>query len=415
MRIAFLSPVGVIGGAERLLLDYVESLKRAEPDVEVALFAGADGPLLCRATEIGMHTVALPLPARLAAVGDSFLSGARTKRWRLLARAARAGPAAWRYALRLRRALAAWRPDVIHSNGIKTHLLARIARPAGVPVVWHMHDFVQLRPLVRRALRHATRGVCGVVAISEAVARDARAVTPGLPVEVIPNAVDVNRFVPGAGADLDALAGLATAPSGTVRLGLVATYARWKGQDVFLQAAARLLRDRPDLPVRFYIVGGPIYQTANSQFSESELRALAAELRITPQVGLVPFQDNPAAVYNALDIVVHASTRPEPFGLTIAEAMACGRATIVSAAGGAAELFRDGEDAVGVPPADVQQLALAMCRLAADAALRGRLGAAARAAATARFSRDRLGPQLLAAYRRCLPHLKQSSASSVSR
>ena len=36
------------------------------------------------------------------------------------------------------------------------------------------------------------------------------------------------------------------------------------------------------------------------------------------------------AAYRALDVVVHASTRPEPFGLVIAEAMACGRALVAA-------------------------------------------------------------------------------------
>ena len=52
----------------------------------------------------------------------------------------------------------------------------------------------------------------------------------------------------------------------------------------------------------------------------------------------------------ALDIVVHASTEPEPFGLTIAEGMASGRAVIVSAAGGAAEIVQDGVDALTCAP-----------------------------------------------------------------
>ena len=48
----------------------------------------------------------------------------------------------------------------------------------------------------------------------------------------------------------------------------------------------------------------------------------------------------------ALDVVVHASTQPEPFGLVIAEAMACGRAVVVSSGGGAAEIVTPGEDAL---------------------------------------------------------------------
>ncbi len=52
----------------------------------------------------------------------------------------------------------------------------------------------------------------------------------GVPVHVVDNGVDVARFSPGPaeGARLDALAGLPPAHEGTLRVGLVATYARWK-------------------------------------------------------------------------------------------------------------------------------------------------------------------------------------------
>ena len=54
----------------------------------------------------------------------------------------------------------------------------------------------------------------------------------------------------------------------------------------------------------------------------------------------------------ALDIVVHASTQPEPFGMVIIEGMACGKAVIAGQAGGAAELFVDGENALAHAPGD---------------------------------------------------------------
>ena len=68
----------------------------------------------------------------------------------------------------------------------------------------------------------------------------------------------------------------------------------------------------------------------------------------------------------ALDVVVHASTQPEPFGLVIAEAMACGRAVITSAAGGAAEIIDAGVDAITHPPGDAASLSACMVRLARD-------------------------------------------------
>jgi glycosyltransferase involved in cell wall biosynthesis len=308
-------------------------------------------------------------------------------------------PAALAYLRRFRRRLRALRPDLVHSNGIKSHLLLAAAPPAA-PVVWHLHDFYGQRPILGRALRLAARRAAGGVAISRAVAADAAAVLGPLPVEVIPNAIDTARFAPGPGDGpaLDRLAGLPPAPTGTVRVGLVATFASWKGHGVFLEAAARA----GALPARFYVVGGPVYRTAGSQVSAAELRDRAETLGLTGRVGFVPFQADPAGVYRALDVVVHASTRPEPFGLTIAEAMACGRAAVVSRSGGAAELFTPDHDAIGTTPGDADELAAAVRRLATDAELRLRLGANARRTAERDFDADRLGRQVLALYRRVL-------------
>jgi glycosyltransferase involved in cell wall biosynthesis len=115
-------------------------------------------------------------------------------------------------------------------------------------------------------------------------------------------------------------------------------------------------------------------------------------------VGFVPFQDHPVAVFRALDVVVHASTRPEPFGRTIVEGMACARPVLVSQAGGAAELFIDGQDALGVAPGSVEGLARALRSLAEAPGLRQELGAAARQTAVRRFSRERLGREALPLY-----------------
>jgi glycosyltransferase involved in cell wall biosynthesis len=97
---------------------------------------------------------------------------------------------------------------------------------------------------------------------------------------------------------------------------------------------------------------------------------------------------------------VHASTRPEPFGLTIVEAMACARPVIVAREGGAAELFTHDRDAFGVPPRDAEALARAILTLAEEPERRARLGEQARHTVLERFTRARLGRQALATYRR---------------
>ena len=73
------------------------------------------------------------------------------------------------------------------------------------------------------------------------------------------------------------------------------------------------------------MIGGTLYQTEGSQYDLEDLRRLAANLGLEGRVGFTGFVDEPAAAMRALDVVVHASTQPEPFGLVIAEAMAGGR------------------------------------------------------------------------------------------
>jgi glycosyltransferase involved in cell wall biosynthesis len=400
MRIVYLNPLGSVGGAERVLLAVMAGVLRADPSLEAYLIASTDGPLLRRAEEIGVRPVLLPMPQRLAEVGDTkHRDSSWWARAHSLLREVVMAPEVCRYRCRLQATLRDIAPDFIHSNGIKSHLLVRLAGTA--PVIWHVHDFFSHRPLVRRLLRWARKGVAGAITISEAVDRDMKLLLPGLPTRVVPNVIDVDIFSP-APADpglLDRLAGLPAAREGTVRVGLVATYARWKGHDVFLKAAAHLLQQWPGTAVRFYIIGGPIYHTQGSQVTVAELRALAHSLSLQAHVGFIDFQPEPADVYRSLDVVVHASTRPEPFGLTIIEAMACARAVIVSRAGGAAELFTHDLNAVGVTPGDVAGLAQAIKSLVGDARRRQQLAEQARLTAVRQFNPSRLGPQIYEAYR----------------
>jgi glycosyltransferase involved in cell wall biosynthesis len=353
---------------------------------------------------IGAEVEVVPMPSVLTQLGDSQLRSVNRGRGRakLLGQAIRALPSLFDYLAQLRAAINRFKPDLVHSNGIKTHLLSRFVVPNRITVVWHLHDFYCLRPMAAWFLRRCRSRVSRAIAISRAVAEDAARALPGVPVKIVRNAVDLNRFSPGPGEKLDHLAGMPPAPADRVRVGLVATYARWKGHLTFLDAAQLLAKSNPTLPLRWFIIGGPIYQTT-AQFSEAELQKAVSDRGLQDRVGFIPFQRDPVSVYRSLDIVVHASTLPEPFGLTVVEAMACGRAVVVSAAGGATELFTDGRDGLGVHPGNASDIANAVKRLADDPALRERLGIAARATVEAQFDDAHYGSQLVSIYRSLMP------------
>lgn len=401
MKITYLSPTAQMGGAEVSLLDMLASLHQAQPAWKLQLIAANRGALVEQAAALGVETLVLPFPESLAQLGDAgvgnLAGGRQTSRMKLVGKLAAAAPGVRRYRRQLRDALEGSAPDIIHTNGFKMHILGMWSRPP-VPIIWHIHDYISPRPVMQRLLKHYAHKCAAIIANSNSVAADVRSACPrAKEIYTIYNAVDLEKFSPaGDKLDLDELAGLPPAPKGTIRVGLVATLARWKGHETFLRALAML---PADLPVRGYVIGGALYQTHGSQYTLAELKQLAATMKITNRVGFTGFTDRPAAAMRSLDIVVHASTEPEPFGLVIAEAMACGRAVIISNAGGASELITPDEDALAHTPGDSKFLAANITSLATNHSLRANLKSRARLTAEHRFERSRLASSLTPIYR----------------
>ena len=150
-------------------------------------------------------------------------------------------------------------------------------------------------------------------------------------------------------------------------VGIVGRISPWKGQDVFLRAFALAF---PDSGARARIVGGALF--GEEAYGET-LMALADELGIAERVDFTGHVDDVAAELAGLDIAVHASTIPEPFGQVVVEAMAAGVPVVATNAGGPAEVVSDGVDGLLFPMGDVEGLAERLTRLARDGELRRRL------------------------------------------
>jgi glycosyltransferase involved in cell wall biosynthesis len=385
-----------------MLFDLLASLRRSEPQWELWLVTTEDGPLVARAAAEGVRTDIVPMPRAVERLGDAGAggpAGGRVSRAELLLRTVRAAVSLPAFLMRMRRALRRIAPDVIQTNGFKMHILGLWARNGRTPLVWHVHDYVSARPMMSRLMRAHSGRAFAAITNSRSVGDDlSRVCGPSLTVVPVINAVDLEKFSPeGTRLDLDALSGLP--PADAVRVGLVATMARWKGHEVFLRALARL-RGRRN--VRGYVIGGPVYRTEGSEASVEELRALAGELGIADRIGFTGFVNDAAAAMRTLDVVVHASVRPEPFGLVIVEALACGRPVIVSDAGGAGEIVRTVEGALSFPPGDDAALAAAIGQLVDDPGRRQELGRRGRESVRAKFDRQRLGPEVSAVLRRAV-------------
>ncbi len=169
-------------------------------------------------------------------------------------------------------------------------------------------------------------------------------------------------------------------PSDAAVFGIVGRVVEWKGQREFLEAASLVLqRHSTALAV---IVGGI---ADGGEAYLAELRELAARFPHGDRVRFLGFQTDPDAMYAGLDVVVHSSIEPEPFGLVITEAMAYGIPVIASSRGAGPEIVTEGADGLVRDPREPEAVAGAILSLLEDSDLRRRMGAAARNTALERY------------------------------
>lgn len=353
--ILYLNPTAQIGGAERSLLDLAAGLDRRHWAPRLVVLG--QGPLLAEAAGVGVPVEALLVP-------DGFerasLRGARSSPLGLAASVLRAAPTL----LAVRRAAARTAPSIVHSNGNKTHVLASPLRRRRTRVVWHVRDFLVDRAPERLLLRLARLSTDAVIANSAAVAAhlERLGARPGL-VHAIANGIDLRRFTPdGPRADLRSPAGW---PENVRLVGMVGVLARWKGQEIFVKAAAALAPRHPDL--RFVVVGSEIYRTSGHGDFAAALARQAKDLGLGDALTFTGYRHDVPEILRALDVVVHASIEPEPFGRVIAEAMACARPVVWARGGGADEIVGEGAlHGLGVRGGDPAALAAAIERALAD-------------------------------------------------
>lgn len=164
-------------------------------------------------------------------------------------------------------------------------------------------------------------------------------------------------------------------------VGLVGLLIPWKGQRLFFEAMDLLAARLPD--VVFAIVGGT---PDECQYFEAELRQLAEQPHLKGRVVFTGHVSQMAQVYNGLDVVLSASTSPEPLGTMIIEAMTMSRPILAPNHGGAVEMIDHGRTGLLFKPGDAADLAAKIAQAHDDPALCAALGQAARAQALRVFA-----------------------------
>lgn len=266
-------------------------------------------------------------------------------------------------------------------------MVAGAARRAGVPYVVTYHAGMlgppggplALAARVHRALfeRRMLARASGLVAVSPYVAEH---VFGGRPCAIIPPGVDVDRFAPRGGAPV---------PGRILFVGPVSRAYAWKGFGVLFDAFCRLAPYVPEARLRA-IGGGDLVP---HHMALARQRGLAERVEFVPRVD----DDRLAREYNEAAVAVLPSTSPaESFGMTLAEANACGRPVVGSDVGGIPSFVEDGVNGLLARPGDAASLAAAITRLLEDRGLAQRLGDAGREKVLARHRWERLAERTAA-------------------
>lgn len=295
---------------------------------------------------------------------------------------------------RLRHLLELLQPDVVHAHGHKAALAAALAagrrdsartgqRPALVVTVHNLlPERSRLRSSIDRRLALSGLGRASrVITVSRVLRQFVEELGPGVPVRVVPNALDPAWIPPAKGET----GGEAPPVDGRVVVACVMRLHRPKGVAGLLEAASRL---PGSTRAQLWIAGdGP---------ERPSLERLAVRLGLEGRVRFLGFQPDPSRIWACAHVAALPWLR-EGSSYSALEAMAAGLPVVSFDGPGCREVVPEGAG-VAVPPHPVDALAEALRRLAGDPALRHRMGEAARRAALSRTAAD-MAAETLAVYR----------------
>jgi glycosyltransferase involved in cell wall biosynthesis len=164
------------------------------------------------------------------------------------------------------------------------------------------------------------------------------------------NGVDTSRFRPGLSRSWRSAMGWTDEH---VVFGMVANFRACKGHADFVAAASRIAADHPE--ARFVMVG------ADQGLMAATMRQVE-EAGLTAKTRVLDLEPSPEKIFAALDIYLCTSTS-EAFGISLAEAMACGVPVIATAVGGIPEVIDDDVTGFLVPVGDSEAAADAAGKL----------------------------------------------------
>jgi glycosyltransferase involved in cell wall biosynthesis len=341
MRIAFCENGAGYGGAVISLAAFLEKIPT---EFEAFIYTSIGSEEYCRLGTLGnwkhIPPIRLINAARLYKLRFPFASFLDNL-FNLL-------PYAWRY-------FVAFKRDKIEcvylNNDASCNFAAAIAAKfARLPLILHARGF----NCDTKGNRWVLSKVDHCIAVSTAVKTEL--LTLGVPAEkctVVPEGLDLTVFHPKL-LDNTFREELNLKKSEAI-ITLVGGLVDWKGQDVLLDAAPLIFEKFPHAII---LIVGAAYGKDNHFARIITERAEAPNMR--SRVRMLGARKDVADILACSDVVVHASTKPEPFGRTFLEGMALGKAVIASNEGGPLDVITHKTDGLLIEPRNPRKLAEAI-------------------------------------------------------
>ncbi|HEU0173749.1 MAG TPA: glycosyltransferase family 4 protein [Blastocatellia bacterium] len=275
--------------------------------------------------------------------------------------------------------------DILHAHlardytfcGVAARIAARLGNPVGFFITRHHFNPIKSNPLYAWTIGEAR----ALIAVSDSVRESLIKSFPDYADRVItiPNWIDAGCCGSLSREEARARLGLTR----RLAVGVIGQITRLKRQDLFIEAAARLVQDRHWSDAEFLIVGeaGP-----DDEAYLSQLRETANRWRVGDNLRFTGYVENLPALLAGFDIVVAPSDN-EAFSLALVEAMASGCAVVATRVGGMAEIVKDGVSGLLIERDNAHSLVAALSRLLVDKRLREKIGGVARTSVIERFNR----------------------------
>lgn len=350
MNICILDQGEIFGGAEGFALDLLRSVSKSQWNMTLLYHKNAHPEYLARAEGIGfIQRAAVSLPSLDHHRFGSYLQTLKS---------------AHAVARELRRR----KVDILQTNTNRAHAVGALAAHyAGIPLIWVVHDTTFPLDVLKKLVGYPTKIVCVSEYVRDFVVEHG-GVEAAIKTVIIPNGMDLDAVASATPSlrpltDIDGKS-FSFLPHHRY-VGLVGRIDTWKGQDVFLEAAHILNTEYPQHGGVEYVLVGDVTATSEERVRFYDQLRETVRSRGLSNVTFLGRQDM-GQIFPSLDVLVHASTEPEPFGRTIIEAWAYGVPVVATRLGAPASFVTYGKTGLLVDPKDAKDLAQKISLLLED-------------------------------------------------